>query len=525
MIIRSPLVEVTLPSEPLTTVVLRRSSELPDHALVIDGLSGRTISCGELASLVRRFAVGLRDLGLVHRDVVAICLPNCLEFAVAFLGAAESGCIVTRLNPLMSANEIATRLSDCAAKVVFTNGEPGGKVAEAAARLIGQPLKIVCIDSMPGFTTCDTLLDNAGEHRSAAIHPYDLVMLPYSSRTTGLPNGVMLTHHHLVPNIAQVTPVEQIDGTTIELRVLPMIHISGMLTVLCNALAQGATLVPLPRLEFETFLTAVERYHVTRTYLVPPILLKLVKDPAVDRADLSSLKTLVSGAAPLGPETVRAVSARIGCFVKQIYGLTETSPVTHLNPEDPARSKPHSVGQLVPNTEVRVVDPETSRDVERNELGEIWIRSPQVMQGYLDRHDATVQRLDAEGWLHTGVIGPCDEDGHFVIVDRTKELIKYNAYQVAPAELETILNAHPTVADCAVVPSTDPQNGEVPKTFVALKSGEWATARELIDFAAARVAPYKNVRRVAFADQIPKSASGKILRRLLVEQKRVEQRS
>jgi acyl-CoA synthetase (AMP-forming)/AMP-acid ligase II len=246
--------------------------------------------------------------------------------------------------------------------------------------------------------------------------------------------------------------------------------------------------------------------------------LSLAKQPAVDRYDLSRLRVIVSGGAPLGAEVANACRERLGCVVKQGYGLTETSPVTHLGPADPTHIKIESVGQLVPNTEGKIVDPTSGADLESGKQGEVWIRGPQVMKGYLKRPNATAEMLDDDGWLRTGDLGYADADGNFTIVDRLKELIKYKGFQVAPAELEALLLSHPAVADVAVIPTRDEETGEVPKAFVVLQ--QEATPDELLAYVAERVAPYKKVRRLEFIDQIPKSAAGKILRRVLVERER-----
>jgi acyl-CoA synthetase (AMP-forming)/AMP-acid ligase II len=283
-------------------------------------------------------------------------------------------------------------------------------------------------------------------------------------------------------------------------------------------LAGGGTLVMMPRFDLAPFLAAVQRYKVTRAYLVPPVILALVNDPIVDDYDLSSLACINSAAAPLGPDLGQRCQERLGCTVVQGYGLTETSPATHGAPVSGRRVKPGSVGPCVPNTECRVVDLETGADLGPNQRGELWVRGPQVMKGYLNRPDATAAMIDASGWLRTGDVGFADEDHDFYVIDRLKELIKYKAYQVAPAELEAVLLSHPAVADVAVVPSPDDEAGEVPKAFVVLKEG--VSAEELMAFVAARVAPYKKVRRVEFVDRIPKSPAGKLLRRVLVERER-----
>jgi len=256
---------------------------------------------------------------------------------------------------------------------------------------------------------------------------------------------------------------------------------------------------------------------------VPPIVLQLARNPLVETRDLSSLKMIFSGAAPLGPELSRECMQRIGCSIRQGYGMTETSPVTHSSPADPSKMKLGSVGPPAPNTECKLVDPGTGSELGPNQEGEVWVRGPQIMKGYLNNAEATARTIDADRWLHTGDIGYADEDGYFFIVDRVKELIKYKGFQVAPAELEAILLAHPAVFDAAVIPCADDEAGEVPKAFV-VKKGD-VTAEAIMEFVAGRVAPHKRLRFVEFIDQIPKSPSGKILRRVLVDKERAKAKS
>jgi acyl-CoA synthetase (AMP-forming)/AMP-acid ligase II len=291
----------------------------------------------------------------------------------------------------------------------------------------------------------------------------------------------------------------------------------GLQVLLNLGLASGATLVLLPRFEIESFLSAVERYGVTYAALVPPIVLILSTHEAVDRYDVTRLQRITCGAAPLSAATSRACANRLGCAVEQGYGLTETSPVTHVTV--PGRNVEGKVGPLAPNTEAKIVDLVSGDSHGPNSPGELWVRGPQIMKGYLNRPEATAAMIDADGWLHTGDIACVDENGSFSIVDRLKELIKYKAYQVAPAELEAVLLTHPAVADVAVIPSPDLETGEVPKAFVVLRSP--ISAEELMAFVADRVSPYKKVRRVEFIDCIPKSPTGKILRRVLVQQERL----
>jgi len=370
-----------------------------------------------------------------------------------------------------------------------------------------------------GATSFDSLLESDGNVTPVAINPRaDLVALPYSSGTTGLPKGVMLTHYNLVANMCQMDGLDYFHRDDTLLCVLPLFHIYGLVVVLNMGLHLGATIVTMPRFDLEQFLGLIQKYRVTLSHIVPPIVLKLAKDPSVEKYDLSSLKMIFSGAAPLGPELSRECMQRIGCGIRQGYGMTETSPVTHSSPADPTKMKLGSIGPPAPNTECKLVDPATGAELGPNHEGEVCVRGPQNMKGYLNNPEATARTIDQNGWLHTGDIGYADEDGHFYIVDRVKELIKYKGFQVAPAELEAILLTHPAVADAAVIPCKDDEAGEVPKAFVVVKTETSPAA--IMDFVAARVSPHKKIRAVEFIDQIPKSLSGKILRRVLIEKER-----
>lgn len=517
MIYRSPYGEVAIPEVPLHAFVLQRAKEMGDKPALIDGPSGRTLTYLQLAGGIQRLAAALAERGLKKGEVVAVFSPNLPEYALVFHGILAAGGTVTTINPLYTPRELNYQLKDARARFIFTIPPFVERVQEALEGT--QVEEIFVIGEAEGATPLMSLLQTQAPAPQVTINPKeDLAALPYSSGTTGLPKGVMLTHYNLVANIVQSAGVEPVTEKDVLIGVLPFYHIYGMTVILNFALYKGATIVTMPRFDLEQFLGLIEKHRITRMHLVPPIILALAKHPLVEKFDLSSLKVIVSGAAPLGEEVARAASQRVGALVKQGYGLTETSPVTHLNPDDPAKVKLASVGPPIPNTECRVVDLQTGEDLGPNQLGEILVRGPQVMKGYLNNPEATAASLDGEGWLHTGDVGYVDQDGYFYIVDRIKEMIKYKGWQVAPAELEAILLSHPAVADAAVIPSPDPEAGEVPKAFVVKKAE--VTAEELMAFVAERVAAYKKIRQVEFVEQIPKTLSGKILRRVLIEQER-----
>jgi acyl-CoA synthetase (AMP-forming)/AMP-acid ligase II len=521
MIFRGPFPQVSIPEIPLTEFVLAHADELGDKPALIDGPTGRIITYSELVRAIQRTAAGLAQRGFKQGDVLGIISSNTPEYAICFHAVASLGGINTPINPLYTEHEIAHQLKDAGAKFLVA-GVPFLDKARAAAAEAGIA-DVFVFGEAEGAIPFNSLMETGGTATSVRINPLeDLVALPYSSGTTGLPKGVMLTHHNLVSNLRQMEGLDYFTENDTLLCVLPLFHIYGLVVILNMGLYMGATIVMMPRFDFEQFLESVTKYRVTLAHLVPPIVLALSKSPIVDDYDLSSLKAIFSGAAPLDEHLTRACNKRLNLNIRQGYGMTETSPVTHSSPADPASVKYGSVGFAAPNTECKIIDLESGEPLKPNKEGELCVRGPQIMKGYLNRPDATAATIDSENWLHTGDIAYVDEDGHFFIVDRAKELIKYKGFQVPPAELEALLLTHQAVADAAVIPCPDEEAGEVPKAFVVLR-GE-ATAEELMDFVEQRVAPYKKVRFLEFTDKIPKSPSGKILRRMLVQAER-EKRS
>ena len=523
MTYKSPFPDVEIPNVPLPDYLFENISQWPEKPALIDGPTGRAFTYLELQSAVQSVATGLSERGFKSGDVFAIYSPNIPEYALAFFGVALAGGVNTTMNPLYNAIEVRRQLLDSAAKFVVTIPQLLPVVLDAVQETAVE--EVFVFGTAEGATPFSNLLLETDDLPTVHIDPTeDVVALPYSSGTTGTPKGVMLTHRNLVANLAQTRAVEQLTPDDTLIGILPFYHIYGMTVIMSAALRAGATIVTMPRFDLEQFLTLLQQHAVTVAYLVPPIVLALAKHPLVDQFDISKLQNVMSGAAPLPEPVARGAATRNDMVVRQGYGLTETSPVTHTNPRD-KELKVTSVGPALPNTEWRIVDTSSHKDCDTGELGEVWVRGPQVMKGYLNNIEATKHMIDEDGWLHTGDIGKADTDGYLYVVDRLKELIKYKGFQVAPAELEAVIQSHPAVADSAVIPSPDDEAGEVPKAFVQLRAdadytASDATAEDIMAHVAEQVAPYKKVRKVEFIDEIPKVPSGKILRRKLVERER-----
>jgi acyl-CoA synthetase (AMP-forming)/AMP-acid ligase II len=516
---RSEYADVPPLEIPIHEAVLGRAAEFGDAPALIDGTDGTTLSYEQLDRFHRRIAAALAEAGVRKGDVLALHSPNTIAFPTAFYAATRAGASVTTVHPLATAEEFGKQLKDSAARWIVTVS-PLLETARRAAELAGGVEEILVCDSAPGHRSLIDMLASAAPEPQVDIDPVeDVAVLPYSSGTTGIPKGVMLTHRQIGTNLAQLEPlIPTAPGDRI-LAVLPFFHIYG-LTALMNApLRQGATVVVLPRFELETFLAAIQNHRITGLFVAPPIVLALAKHPLVAQYDLSSLKYIISAAAPLDASLAAACSQRLGLPpVGQAYGMTELSPGTHVVPLAAMHdAPPGAVGKLIAGTEMRIVsldDPD--KDLPAGESGEILIRGPQVMKGYLGRPDATAQMIDPDGWLHTGDVGHVDDDGWLFVVDRVKELIKYKGFQVAPAELEALLLTHPGIADAAVIGVYNDDNNEVPHAYVVRQPNAAALSEgEVMMYVAENVAPYKRVRQVTFIDGVPRAASGKILRREL----------
>jgi acyl-CoA synthetase (AMP-forming)/AMP-acid ligase II len=497
-VLRSPYADVQIPDVSLSEYVLGGAAERGDKPALIDGATGAITTYAEFADQVARTASGLAAEGIGPGDVVGLLGPNTASWAVAFHAIVALGAVVTSLNPLLTPGEVAKQLQTARAKAVIVFEPLRATVAEAG------------IDTI---YTLDALPTGGGDIGAPGTDPAgDLAVLPFSSGTTGISKGVMLTHRNLVANMEQVRAVHRIDAGDVLVGLLPFFHIYGQTVVVNLGLSQGATIVTMPRFDMGGFLDILEQHRVTRAHVAPPVVLGLAKVPGIEGRELA-LRVVISGAAPLDADTANRASERLGAPVRQGYGMTEASPVTHFAADEELEDMdPGAIGRLVGSTEGRLVDPETGEDTDGD--GEIWIRGPQVMRGYLGDEEATHTTLTEDGWLRTGDVARLEGGDVWRIVDRVKELIKYKGYQVPPAELEALLINHPDVADAAVIPIPDEAGGEAPKACV-VPAGDDLDPDALMAWVAERVAPYKRIRAVEIVDEIPKSASGKILRRLL----------
>lgn len=508
---------------PLHDYCFERSFQYPDRICLIQPHTNETYTYAQTRLISRKVAAGLSKHGIKPGQVIMLLLQNCAEFVFSFLGASMIGAITTAANPLFTSAEIFKQLTASKAKLVITQSLYAHKLRDNS---LSADFTVITIDDPPENCLHFSVLSEADNqnHHPEVKDPSsgnDPVALPFSSGTTGLPKGVILTHRSLITGVAQ-----QVDGDNpnlylkpddVVLCVLPLFHIYSLNSVLLCSLRAGAAVLLMPKFEIKALLELIQKHRVSVAAVVPPLVVALAKNPVVDSYDLSSIRVVLSGAAPLGKELESALRTRLPQAVfGQGYGMTEAGPVLSMSPcfaKQPLPCKSGSCGTVVRNAEMKVLDPETGSCLPRNHPGEICIRGSQIMRGYLNDEEATARTIDQEGWLHTGDIGFVDDDDEVFIVDRVKEIIKFKGFQVPPAELEGLLLTHPNLTDAAVVPQKDEVAGEVPVAFVVRSNNVDLEEEAVKEFIAKQVVFYKRLHKVYFVHSIPKSASGKILRK------------
>lgn len=492
------------------------ADEFLDKPAIVD--SGAETTYSELKAMIEAFAGALAHRGIGKGDVVALHCPNSTTFAVAYHGILRANATVTTVASMATAEDVEKQLRISGATTMLTTSSIGWAGANGAEQA-GLPH-----DRIIGLTGVHGIAEMIAEGHAAPeqdVDPAnDIAVIPFSSGTTGVPKGVMLTHRNLVANMVQTAAITApiLGPDTVAVTPLPFFHIYGMNALLNLLLSLRATQYTMAKFDLGDFLELIQDHRATFAFIAPPIAVGLAKHPAVDAYDTSSLRTLLSGAASLQADLAAQVEKRLDCVIAQGYGMTEMSPVSHLRVGHD--SPLDSIGPAVPNTRYRIVDVDGGDLAEiprpesgRSKAGELWIHGPQVMKGYLNNPEATAQTLVEDGWLRTGDIAEMDANGDVYIVDRLKELIKYKGYQVPPAELEAVLLEHPGIADAACSGVVGRDGEEIPKAYVVPQPGAELTAADVIEFVEMRVAPYKKVRAVEFLEEIPKSSTGKILRK------------
>ncbi|XWS51377.1 hypothetical protein CRYUN_Cryun12cG0171400 [Craigia yunnanensis] len=520
-----PYVPLPPPSQPLSlpqyTLSLLRSSSSStstsegDTTFIIDTTNDHSLSYSEFIAQIHSLAHSLRkNYSLSQNDVAFVLSPPSVHVPLLYFALMSLGIVVSPANPLSSESEIAHQVQLSKPVIAFAT-------SNTCSKLPSLKLGIVLLDS-PEFLSFLTEpdVDNDVINR-VQVNQHDAAAILYSSGTTGRVKGVMLSHLNLIALIAGYYHLRQLDQEAeaphpVSFFTVPLFHVFGFF-MLARAFSMGETAVFTERFEFEGMLRAIEKYKITYMPVSPPLIVALTKSDLTKKYDLSSLLLLGSGGAPLGKEVAERFKEKFPTMeLIQGYGLTETGggAARVIGPDEAARYG--TVGLLSENMEAKIVDPVTGEALSPGQRGELWLRGPTVMKGYVGDEKATAETLDSKGWLKTGDICYFDSEGFLYIVDRLKELIKYKAYQVPPAELEHLLHSHPEIADAAVIPYPDEEAGQIPVAYVVRNPGRSITEAQVMDFIAKQVAPYKKIRRVAFINSIPKSPAGKILRRELV---------
>ncbi|RLN46303.1 hypothetical protein BBJ29_003781 [Phytophthora kernoviae] len=507
----SPHPKVDIPNKTIWDVVGDQLSVHKDKPAFIDGITHEKMTFGQIYERARNFAVALAKDGVKKGDVVILHSFNCLDYPMAILALTSLGAVCSPASHLFLPDELA-------ASFIITHKELETTAVEAA-KLCGVDKKFIytmghATEISQDLKSVDKMVEIRDySFKFEKIDPETNVLLPFSSGTTGIPKGVALSARNILSNALQVDHVEDLHGFSLGL--VPFFHIYGI-KMMHLSLYQGAAKVILPRFDHDTFLNALSTYKIRTAHIAPPLALFLAHHPVVEKYDISATKYLVSAGAPMGKGVEKLVKDRLGITMKQAYGMTEASPGVNYGEE--VYRKSGSVGRLLPNTQLRVKCTATGVDLPIGESGELLYKGPQVMIGYSNNAEANKSVFTEDRFLRTGDIGYIDSDGFVFIVDRVKELIKYKGHQVAPAELEDVLNHHPQISDACCIRGKDAFGEEIPKAYVVLKDPTNAaklTEEGVMDFVASKVAPFKKVRQVEFIDAIPKSATGKILRREL----------
>ncbi|XP_020710124.2 4-coumarate--CoA ligase 1-like isoform X2 [Athalia rosae] len=535
-IFKSPFPKGVYPTMPLHEYVWENAGKWSEKIALKCGITGRAYKYREARDASNWVARSLLNIGLKNGDVVALVLPNVPETAIAFLGTSEAGLIATTVNPLYTVDEIGKQLANSEAKAVITTAELGYTVLRAAKSSMPDKFPLIVIDDgtrsiPPGSIPFKDLIDRGKTLPAVPSKPWtpdDVAVLPYSSGTTGLAKGVMLTHRNLINNMIQQnisTSGDAWQETTethqeIVPAVLPFFHIYGMNAIMLPDLRMGMQIVTLPKFTPQGFIDVIAQNKATCLFLVPPLILFLTSSPNVNKKHLEAVRVLTCGAAPVAKTDILRFYERFQIDDTKLkffqgYGLTECSPVTFI--KAPKENNYAGIGVPISDSEARLVDPETNEDIWiPGRTGELWVRGCHVMKGYHKNEEATERTIAPGGWLKTGDLAYLDDDLDFHIMDRLKELIKVKGFQVPPAELEALLRTHPDIEEAAVIGIPDPRSGEVPKAFVTLKKDRTLKEKEVQEFVKGKVAEYKELRGgVSFVDSIPKNASGKILRRAL----------